>query len=380
MDTPVFNVHDLILIMTFAVSGALVLFQPIVPYSNRLTKILLAIFYLCIAVDAVCLLLLWSEYIKYGAFVADVLPYFLVVAALTKGVTLYFYVITVTKENFSFNQSHFVHFIPAVICVGLLLGFKIDSHDLLFDDDMSFLLEHVVHVLWYAIKITPICYAVAAVVSLRQYREQLLDQYSTISDPAIIWLNYLTIGFLCSWVWTLFVNILGNCSNLEVVGAFGVADNYITFFLVIALFAYSISYVQTLLKTSTEIKPAEEIQKPNEAIIEKIRYGVEIQKLYLNQSINIEDFSKEIGAPFREVSNAINKHFQTNFFEFINNLRVEEAKRMLADRSYDKLSILDILHESGFNSKSAFQRFFKRLTGVSPREFRKNAYQEGNSE
>jgi AraC-like DNA-binding protein len=380
MDTPVFNVHDLILIMTFAVSGVLVLFQPIVPYSNRLTKILLAIFYLCIAVDAVCLLLLWSEYINYGAFVADVLPYFLVMASLTKGVTLYFYVLTITKEDFSFHQRHIAHFIPAIVCLVLLLCFKIDSRDLLFDNDMSFLFEHVVHILWYTIKIIPICYAVAAIVSLSRYREQLREHYSTISDPAINWLNYLTIGFLCSWLWTLFVNVLANCSNLEIVGAFGVADNYITFFLVIALFAYSISYVQALLKTSVEVKPVEEIQKPNDAIIEKIRYGVEIQKLYLNQSINIEDFSKEIGAPFREVSNAINKHFQTNFFEFINNLRVEEAKRMLSDRSYDKLSILDILHESGFNSKSAFQRFFKRLTGVSPREYRKNAYQEGNSE
>jgi AraC-like DNA-binding protein len=289
-------------------------------------------------------------------------------------------VVAITKENFSFNQRHLFHVIPVFVCTALLLGFRIDSHDLLFDDDMTFLLEHVVHLIWYTIKIIPICYAVAAIVSLRDYREQLLEHYSTISDPAINWLNYLSIGFLCSWIWTLFVNILGNCSNLEVVGSFGVADNYITFFLIIALFAYSISYVQSLLKTSTEVKPEEEIQKPNDAIIEKIRYGVEIQKLYLNQSINIEDFSKEIGAPFREVSNAINKHFQTNFFEFINNLRVEEAKRMLSDRSYDKLSILEILHESGFNSKSAFQRFFKRLTGVSPREFRKSAYQEGNSE
>ncbi|RZA04636.1 MAG: AraC family transcriptional regulator, partial [Moraxellaceae bacterium] len=108
--------------------------------------------------------------------------------------------------------------------------------------------------------------------------------------------------------------------------------------------------------------------------------GIDIQKLYLNQSINIEDFSKEIGAPYREVSNIINKNFNTNFFEFINNLRVEEAKRMLSDRAYDKLSILDILHESGFNSKSAFQRFFKRITGQTPREFRKNAYQQENAQ
>ena len=381
MDTPVFNVHDLILIMTFAVTGVLALFQPIVPYGNRTAKILLAIFYSCVAIDAVAILLLWNEYIHYGKLASTLLPYFFVLASLAKGAALYLYVLTVTKENHQLHRADFVHFIPAAICVMLLIGFKMDSNDLQFTSgDMSVTMEFAVHSVWYLIKIVPICYAVTAVFALRRYRLQLQDRYSTINDAAIDGLNYLAIGFLCSWIWTLFVNILGNSTDSPLVETFGIADNYITFLLVIALFAYSISSLKTLLKTTEEVKPVEISQKPNDAIIDKIRYGIEIQKLYLNQSINIEDFSKEIGAPYREVSNIINKNFNTNFFEFINNLRVEEAKRMLSDRAYDKLSILDILHESGFNSKSAFQRFFKRITGLTPREFRKSAYQQENAQ
>lgn len=381
MDTPVFNVHDLILIMTFAVSGVLALFQPLVPYGNRTAKILLAIFYICIAIDAVAILLLWNEYIRYGNVISMLLPYFFVLASLAKGAALYLYVLTVTKENHELHRTDVVHFIPAAICVVLLVGFKIDSNDLRFTaGDMTPTMEFAVHSIWYLIKIIPVYYAVTAVIALRRYRLQLRERYSTINDASTNGLHYLAIGFLCSWIWILFVNILGNTTDSPVVEIFGIAENYITFLLVIALFAYSISYLKTLVKTTEEIKPVEVSQKPNDAVIDKIRYGIDIQKLFLNQSINIEDFSKEIGAPYREVSNVINKTFNTNFFEFINNLRVEEAKRMLSDRAYDKLSILDILHESGFNSKSAFQRFFKRITGLTPREFRKSAYQQENAQ
>ena len=79
------------------------------------------------------------------------------------------------------------------------------------------------------------------------------------------------------------------------------------------------------------------------------------------------------GEPTGALADAINKAFGTNFFEFINSYRIEESKRYLADEKYKDMTIMDILLESGFNSKSAFQRFFKRLTGISPTEFRREA-------
>jgi AraC-like DNA-binding protein len=84
--------------------------------------------------------------------------------------------------------------------------------------------------------------------------------------------------------------------------------------------------------------------------------------------LNIEEFSKRINLPVKEVSAVINKHYNTNFFEFMNSYRVEEAKRLLSDT--DK-SVMDVLLEAGFNSKSAFHRFFSRLVGMSPTEYRK---------
>lgn len=373
MDIPVFNVHDVILIMTFAVSGTLVLFQPLIPYANRVAKSLLAVFYFCIAMDAVCTLLLWSDHLHYGAPASIIIAYCFVLVSLIKGASLYFYILFITREDFSLRLFGSLHLIPVLACLLLLMVLGINTDVLRFDiDEISPAFERTIHGVWYFIKIVPVAYAIAALLALRWYRQQLRERYSSISDVPIDWLNYLVIGFLFSWVWTLAANILGNLSSLPTAEVVGLANNYINFILVIALFAYSLSYVKTLIRAGGDIQPAEMLDKSSELLLEKIRSGIELQKLYLNQSLTIEEFSNEIGAPYREVSSIINNHFNTNFFEFINNHRVEEAKRMLADPAYDSLSILEILNESGFNSKSAFQRFFKRLTDVSPRAFRKN--------
>lgn len=372
METPIFNIHDVILIMTFAVSGALALMQPVVPDSNRLAKGVLAIFYVCIAIDAACTLLLWNDQIHHGKLTSYVIAYFFVSASLIKGTALYFYILAITRENFSLQLTNTLHLLPMSLCLLLLMVLGVNTDVLRFDlDEISPAFELAIHGIWYFIKIIPVVYAVAALLGLRWYRQQLRERYSSISEVPIDWLNYLVMGFLFSWVWTLAANILGNLSSISTAEVVGLTNNYINFVLAIALFAYSIAYVKTLIRAGDDHQLAEMPDKNSEMLLEKIRSGIELQKLYLNQSLTIEEFSNEIAAPYREVSNTINKHFNTNFFEFINRHRVEEAKRMLADPAYDSLSILEILHESGFNSKSAFQRFFKRLTGVSPRVFRK---------
>ena len=97
-------------------------------------------------------------------------------------------------------------------------------------------------------------------------------------------------------------------------------------------------------------------------------------KLYLKQNLNIEEFARHLGIHYREVSNILNHYFNTNFFEFVNRYRVERAKKILSDPQRADTTIFDILLESGFNSKSSFNRFFKRYAGMSAAEFRKQVH------
>ena len=87
--------------------------------------------------------------------------------------------------------------------------------------------------------------------------------------------------------------------------------------------------------------------------------------------LTLEELSKITSIPQRTLSAIINRHHHKNFFEYINEHRVERAAELLLDKTLN-LSVLDIMEEAGFNSKSAFNRFFKKSKGMTPTQFKSN--------
>lgn len=384
MSTPIFNLHDLILIMTIAVTLTLALFQPIASNKNPRANLWLGIFFVSLALNATSTLMVWNEFIQPGPVIQVLLPYMMGLTALLKGPALYFYVVSLTSEKTSLRPMHLLHLVPTAFLFGLIFTIGMDLQHILFKlPDFTRTLELAIHSFWYSIKIVPLGYYLAAIFYLWRYRRYLEENYSTLDNVPLRWLYALTIGFAATGAWTLLVNLLGNLTelNFAFISAIGIAENYFIFILIIAIYLYSISQAQLLIaaKQKPEKEPEINDEKPLDLIVKKIRQGVEEDRLYLNPQLNIEEFSRQIGSSYRDVSYAINKIFGTNFFEFINHYRIEEAKRLLADPGRQKMSIMDVLLESGFNSKSAFQRFFKRLVGISPTEFRIEAAQKANA-
>ena len=74
--------------------------------------------------------------------------------------------------------------------------------------------------------------------------------------------------------------------------------------------------------------------------------------------------------PSHHLSRVINEEFGVNFFEFVNQYRIEEVKSMIRNPKFDNYSLLGIAYESGFNTKSAFNRVFKKLTGTTPSNYK----------
>ena len=97
------------------------------------------------------------------------------------------------------------------------------------------------------------------------------------------------------------------------------------------------------------------------------------QKPYLNPDLNLDNLAETLSIPTRNLSQIINVAFNQNFFDFISDYRIHEARRVLSDPAYKKQTILDILYEVGFNSKSSFNQLFKKKTGMTPSEFRKKS-------
>jgi len=374
MKAPIFNIHDLILVLTLAVCILLIIFQLLLSKQKYIASRLLTIFFMCVGVSALCNLLLWNNYLHIeSSFAKSAIAYGLSFAVVGKSICLYWYVVAITRENFRFGSRELLHLVNFGVAFALLLTGAIESDRLRFiSTTQTSSSIYVVNILWHYLKCLPVVYAVSAVWVVRSYKQQLKEFYSSLSFDGPQWLMLLTLGFALNWFWSLLVHLIGQSVGVSIVDDFGILDNYITFILVNALFVYSLLYAHQLLETKSNVKEvAAVVDEPSPEIISRIQEGMEIQQLYLKQNLNIEEFARQVGIHYREVSVIINKHFDTNFFEFVNSYRVQRAREMLLDPGFADTTILEILLESGFNSKSAFHRFFKRYTGMSAAEFRK---------
>ena len=98
---------------------------------------------------------------------------------------------------------------------------------------------------------------------------------------------------------------------------------------------------------------------------------METQEPYLEPSLSVYDLSKQLNWQPKELSVLINHDLNQHFFDFVNEYRIKKAMEILADASKNDLTVLEILYEVGFNSKSSFNTAFKKYTKQTPTEYRK---------
>ncbi|MEO1009670.1 MAG: helix-turn-helix domain-containing protein [Bacteroidota bacterium] len=95
-------------------------------------------------------------------------------------------------------------------------------------------------------------------------------------------------------------------------------------------------------------------------------------RLYLDPQLSLPDLSGKLGFGVHVISRAINEGFQKNFRDFVNSYRIEEFIVRAKDENYKNQTFLGIALDVGFNSKSSFNRSFRKYTGQTPREYFKN--------
>jgi AraC-like DNA-binding protein len=110
-----------------------------------------------------------------------------------------------------------------------------------------------------------------------------------------------------------------------------------------------------------------------DAFLARLTNCMEQQQPYRNGALKLEDLAAQVAMTPHELSQLINQHCDANFADFLNRYRVEALKSALQDPQQADASILDLSLIAGFNSKSAMNRTFKKLTGMTPGEFREQA-------
>jgi len=93
-------------------------------------------------------------------------------------------------------------------------------------------------------------------------------------------------------------------------------------------------------------------------------------KNYLDNHLSLESVAEALGINKSYLSRIINAELGKSFSDYVNELRVEEAKTYLLNPEFSKYTLISIGLEAGFNSKSAFNSTFKKFTGMTPSEFK----------
>ena len=107
----------------------------------------------------------------------------------------------------------------------------------------------------------------------------------------------------------------------------------------------------------------------SESLHQKLMRLMQEEALYKKSDISIGELAERLGIHPNYLSQIINEREGKNFYEFVNTFRIEEFKRLIAIPKNQQLTLLSIAFDCGFNSKSSFNRFFKKATGQTPSEY-----------
>ncbi|GAB2943332.1 hypothetical protein GCM10027048_04950 [Hymenobacter coalescens] len=119
---------------------------------------------------------------------------------------------------------------------------------------------------------------------------------------------------------------------------------------------------------ATAVRPTPAASAETEALLETVRRYMQAQQPYLDPDLTLNALAAGLQLPPHVLSRIINDGFGQSFFDYINGYRVEAFKRRMREPDAQRFTMLSLALEVGFNSKTAFNRAFKKQTGQTPRE------------
>ncbi|MCY1723179.1 helix-turn-helix domain-containing protein [Prolixibacteraceae bacterium Z1-6] len=221
-------------------------------------------------------------------------------------------------------------------------------------------------------------YVILSFLKIRQHRKKLVRFASSIRGKDLNWLEYILILLLSISLIAMVFSILQQENP-------GLIMNSANLVVVIMVAYYSIRQkeiynIQEPQKTQLNFLEEEEDDKSSkrkllednelEELKEQLTSLMTKEAPYLDSELNLVKLSEQMDLTPHQLSYTINTGFDQNFFQFVNQYRVEKAKELLLDKSHN-YTILAIAFESGFNSKTSFNTTFKKMTGQTPTEFKK---------
>jgi AraC-like DNA-binding protein len=369
-----FSLHDTILILTALESFILCLLLKIIPNKNNQSRNLLISFFFFTGGIISTTFIIWNSHLQTLPIANSTLPtVILAVSTLLQGPALYFYFRSLSERINLFEWINFIHFLPATITSFIIILFDVSASAWLPWNKQNLLPDtrDAVNFAWAILRCLPISYVAACVFSEYRFRLNAKDNKEVAAEKYFL-ANLVLGGFVLIEIWSIAGYFLGAYISGEASSLMGMTADYLSTFLVNAMFVYGLATTRKILHNSPtlEKKPAEPTITIDPEKIFAIEKGIREDKLHLVPNLNLDRFSNLIGLKPRDVTGILNTYYHQNFFDFINAHRLKEALYLLSSEEFQNLRIIDVIDKSGFNSESTFARYFKKATGFTPRDFR----------
>lgn len=371
MKDALFNSHDVALMLVIGLYFLIAVRVTLGSGLNRVALLMLPVFFLLNSFISLDTLLFWGDSIRHAAFdTSPLLPLSLSFASFAVGPVLYWHFRGQLYSDTDFRARDIAHLLPALATPVYLYW---ACYQYSPEQQREFILELSIfsdsgsHFLTFLTlkRLMPAIYGVFCIALVLRARQ------AGVKYPL---LAHVSVGFTSIWLWALLVHILGQWLPITISDSLGIFGNYLG----LALGVYLFFTLTEKPVFSDDDKPEEKHQPVGQSKIDdksvtlsrRIDRVITIQKPYLNSQLTLERFAELVQASPRQVSATINCNYKQNFNEFINRLRIDEAKRLLQDSEYQDLAILEVARLAGFNSKPTFNRLFKTCVGVTPSAYR----------
>jgi len=301
---------------------------------------------------------------------------------LTLGPLLWLYTRSLMESSFQLGRKELLHFIPALIFLVVLVSSLVGSFDLtkvrIIITAIIFLL--VLFYLWKSFQL------------LAQHQKNIEAVYSDITNRDLSWLRFLMIGLLVIWVIGVGSSfILNEWLQIEI-PMYGALYTNIS----AAIFAIGLGFFglqQKIVFNQNTPSPSALIQEATTgsnfqgASAKYLKTGLDAQSAderyqellqlmeneepQLDPDLTLYKLSSYLTISPNQLSQVINSNAKMNFFDFVNRYRVHSFIEKMKDENQSKKTFLAMAFDSGFNSKSAFNRAFKKVTGETPSAYKK---------
>jgi len=242
---------------------------------------------------------------------------------------------------------------------------------------------------YYAIPlaISGLVYCIWDLWLLKKHRRHIADIFSFEEKVDLKWINYIVYSYFILFVFASFLIFGATQFQLfPIENAFALVG--ITLSLMLIAFGFY-GFRQTAIFSSIDSQTISNLELQNapsekasysksgltaekiKSLTDQLTAHMELEKPFLNEDLNLSLLSEQSEISQPHLSQVINQQLKMNFYDFVNQYRVEEAKKMLSSSKFNHLSVLGIAFECGFKSKSSFNRYFKKYAGASPSEFKK---------